>query len=840
MKQSIFITLLSFNFLLSYAGQSANVPPVSITWEMGKNGIEPGYFENTFYIKNTGEQTLGSNWTIYYTQMSVIPVNQKNAPLKIERISSSYNKMTPTEHFRPLAPGETLTFTCRHKGSIVREVRGPEGAYIVFLDKDGKEETPHSIPLEILPFTHEYQYKIPGKDFPYSDGKYVYEQNAFFKEAVEMELTDIFPSIKHIDKRRGKSYFTSNVNLKWDAKFGNEAELLAKTLTSNFGCTISNKGKTLVELKQLTGKHPEEYYEITIQNNRFILFGKSTHAIFNACQTLTNLLENANILPFEFADMHITDYPDTDYRGIMLDVSRNFTKKENILKLIDYLSAYKMNVLHLHLTDDEAWRIEIPGLEELTEVASRRGHTSDESTCLYPTYGGSWDATDTTSLANGYYSRDDFIDLLKYAAKQHIKVIPEVDIPGHSRAAIKAMNARYNKYITVDKTKAEEYLLTDFSDTSKYISAQHYTDNVVNVAMPSTYRFVEKVIDEINKMYHDAGLELNVFHIGGDEVPHGAWEGSSVCQRFMKEKGITEIRELKDYFLEQVIPMLTKRNLQPAGWEEIAMKPDKTANEHFKDCNILSYCWNTLPDWNGDEVPYKLANAGYPIILCNVSNFYFDMTYCNHQQENGLNWGGYVNEYNSFDMLPYDIYKSYRKDRKGEPVDIYTAYKNKIPLKKEAHPQIKGLQGQLWSESIRSFEQIEYYLFPKMFGLIERAWNMQPAWSMEKNDSLYNTAKRKYNAQIASYELPRLAAKGINFRVAAPGIIIKEGILYANTTIPGAEIRYTIDGSEPTEQSPRWTEPVACDAKLLKAKAFYLGKSSITISQQLPTTDPVR
>jgi hexosaminidase len=500
-----------------------------------------------------------------------------------------------------------------------------------------------------------------------------------------------------------------------------------------------------------------------------------------------------------------------------------------VLKLIDRLSSYKINVLHLHLTDDEAWRIEIPGLEELTAVASRRGHTVDESTCLYPAYAWGWDASDAASPANGFYSRKDFIDLLKYARQRHIRVIPEVDVPGHSRAAIKAMHVRYKKYIDTDRAKAEEYLLTDFADTSKCASAQHYTDNVINVAMPSAFRFIEKVIDEIDKMYREAGMQLSVFHIGGDEVPRGAWEGSEICRRFMRERGMTEIRELKDHFLEQVIPMLTERNIQPAGWEEVAMKRHNTANERFKNSRLLSYCWNTIPEWKGDEVPYILANAGYPVILCNVANLYMDMAYCNHQQENGLSWGGYVNEYNSFDMLPYDIYKSVRKTLQGEGVDIRRASENKTPLNENARPQIKGMQGQVWAETIRSYEQVEYYLFPKMFGLVERAWNMQPGWSFGEEDEAYEVAKQKYNAQIAVFELPRLAKKGANFRVAPPGIVVRDGWLYANSTLPSAEIRYTTDGSEPTEKAARWTAPVACDARVIRAKAFYLGKSSVTV-----------
>jgi len=207
-----------------------------------------------------------------------------------------------------------------------------------------------------------------------------------------------------------------------------------------------------------------------------------------------------------------------------------------------------------------------------------------------------------------------------------------------------------------------------------------------------------------------------------------------------------------------------------------------------------------------------------------------DMCYCNHQQEKGLSWGGFVNEYNSFDMLPYDIYKSVRQNLRGEQIDIIAASKTKLPLSKAARGQIKGLQAQLWAETVRNFEQIEYHLFPKILGLVERAWNAEPAWAVPTLDNqLYEKAKKAYNAQIAQFELPRFAKRGVNFRLAQPGIILQNGLLYANNTIPGAIIRYTIDGSNPNENSPVWTEPIPCDAKKVKAQAFYLGKKSLTI-----------
>ncbi|MDR1369761.1 MAG: carbohydate-binding domain-containing protein [Dysgonamonadaceae bacterium] len=806
-------------------------PPVSLIWEMGANGIEPGYYENTFFLVNSGEKALDGNWIIYYNQISAgTALLPEGSPLKVERIQSTYFRMYPTNQYQSLVAGDTLKFTFRCRGGIIKESAAPQGAYIVLSDKNGNEQSVQNIPVNVVPFTLAYQWTRPSaQELPYPDGKYMYEQNALFNDPTTLDETAIFPSIKNVEKTGGHFIFSKNIQFKYDSLYENEASLLKEKLISLFGCTVSGDGETLIELKnsQTGREYIPEYYEISILDNKIEINGIDNHGLFDGCMTLLNILGNTGDLPTQMDNMLIRDYADLSHRGIMLDVSRNFTSKENILKLMDWLAMYKINVLHWHLTDDEAWRLEIPGLEELTGTGSRRGHTLDESTCLYPAFAWGWDASDTTTLANGYYSRNDFIEILKYANRRHIRVIPEVDMPGHSRAAIKAMNVRYNKYIHSDKQKAEEYLLIDFADTSRYVSAQNFTDNVINVALPSTYRFVEKVIDEIDKMYDEAGLKLTVFHIGGDEVPKGAWEGSGICRDFMKVHNMTEIRELKDYFLEQVLPMLSKRNMQPAGWEEVATHGG-TPNPKFTNSNILSYCWNTLPAWKGDELPYKLANAGFPVILCNVTNLYMDMSYSRHQSEPGLHWGGFVNEYNSFDILPYDIYKSVHCGLNGLPFDMNTVSKGKVPLNNGANIQIRGLQGQLWSEAIRNFEQVQYCFFPKMFGLIERAWNIQPEWSNPYNEQQYESAKREYNAKIAYYELPRLSKSGVNFRVSQPGIILKDNLLYANSAIPGAVIRYTTDGSEPTENSVVWTKPVTCNAGQIKAKAFYLGKKSVT------------
>ena len=830
--RNIWIMMLGICLFGCGAAKQPLSSQLSLTWKLEKDSVEARYFKNTFCLTNNGNKSLADNWVIYFNQTPIYYQQPINAPLEIECIGSTYYKMYPTEHYQALAPGETLSFTILSEGNVINVSSVPEGAYIVATDEKGKMLQPQNIPIEIGLFTPDTQWIRSKNSFPYADGNYLYKQNNDFSKPVDCDMLSLFPTPKKVEKTGGVSTFSPKVGLKFDGVFKEEALLLKKQLASQLGCTVSDKDEeTIIELKKMevpiTCQYPDEYYEIVIKNNRLTLKANDAHGIFNACQTLLALLDNMELTSAPLPNLHITDYPDMGHRGIMLDVARNFTKKTDLLKLIDILSFYKMNVLHLHLSDDEAWRVEIPGLEELTEIASRRGHTTDELTCLYPAYAWGWNEADTTSLANGYYSRNDFMDILKYAKERHIRIIPEIDIPGHSRAAIKAMNARYRKYIDTDQSKAEEYLLIDFADTSQYLSAQNFTDNVINVAMLSTYRFLEKVIDEIGRMYQDAGVELPAFHVGGDEVPEGIWEGSSVCRTFMKKHGLTKIRDLKDYFLGQILEMLDKRNIQAVGWQDIVMNPDNTVNEHFRNSKVLNYCWNTIPEQGGDEVPYKLANAGYPIILCNVGNFYLDMAYCYHVEEPGLRWGGYVDEYVTFDMLPFDIYKSLRRNLKGESVDVKTS-NGKQPLTKEGYKNIKGLSGQIWAETIRSFEQIEYYLFPKVFGLAERVWNAQPSWALSPDGKVYMDAKRKYNAGIVTYELPRLAKRGINFRVSPPGIIVKDGLLLVNTTNPNAVIRYTTDGSEPTESSVEWQTQIACDAPLIKAKAFYLGKESVT------------
>lgn len=572
----------------------------------------------------------------------------------------------------------------------------------------------------------------------------------------------------------------------------------------------------------------DEYYTINIDDNLIKISAATPHGIFNGTRTLLSMLKDKQT-PYLLEAVSIRDYPDLAYRGQMIDIARNFTAPENLKKLVDIFASYKLNVLHFHFCDDEAWRLEIPGLEELTAVGSRRGHTTDESQCLYPCYDGGYDP-DAKTVGNGYYSREEFIDLLKYAAERHVRIVPEIESPGHARAAIVSMKARYNKYFETDPGKATEYMLSEPEDTSRYVSVQYYTDNVMNVALPSTYRFMEKVIQELNAMYQEAGLSLYTVHLGGDEVPRGVWMGSPKCQELMKEKGMTKAHDLSEYFITQMADVMQKNGLKFSGWQEVALGHTEEAHQQLRGQAAGVYCWNTVP--GSDEVVYQTANNGYPVILCNVGNFYMDMAYNGHPDERGLDWGGYVDESVSFSMLPFSIYRSLRVDMAGNPIDLNNAEKGKTALTEIGKKHIMGVQGQLFAETIRSFDGVEYLLFPKILGLAERGWNAHPVWenlSGVREQQAFNQALALYYEKISKSEMPYWAKNGINFRLPQPGLLVKDGNLYANVAIDGAEVRYTTDGSEPTAQSTLWKEPVKCGSLVVKAKTFYQGKESLTI-----------
>ena len=527
--------------------------------------------------------------SIYYSQLPREILQEESAPVKVEVVNANFFRMYPAENFQPLAPGDSLTVKFCCTNGLKKMSHAPEGTYWVS-QSGSKQGIPLPVGLTIQPLKGmetEDWYPAPDK---------IYASNLALETTAQLQQTDIFPSVKEAVPATGKEGFAieNKVKLTFHPDFANEAELLKEKLATIHGLEVVSEAPVTVHLDYLPERETAvngEYYRIDTGNGLINISASTSHGIFNGTQTLLSLLKGQEKL-FRLEALSIRDYPDLPYRGQMLDIARNFTTVEHLKKLVDVISSYKLNVLHFHFSDDEGWRLEIPGLEELTSVGARRGHTTDELECLYPGYDGNYDPSAATS-GNGYYTREEFIDLLRYAAQRHVRVIPEIESPGHARAAIVSMKARYHKYVNTAPEKANEYLLSDAQDTSRYVSAQSYTDNVMNVALPSTYRFMEKVIRELIAMYEEAEVPLTTIHLGGDEVPEGAWMGSPVCRTFMDENGMTSAHELSEYYITKMADYLQQHNLQFSGWQEVALGHPETTDRHLNQLAAGVYCWNT-------------------------------------------------------------------------------------------------------------------------------------------------------------------------------------------------------------------------------------------------------
>jgi hexosaminidase len=507
----------------------------------------------------------------------------------------------------------------------------------------------------------------------------------------------------------------------------------------------------------------------------------------------------------------VVDAPRFGYRGFMLDVARNFQPKALVLRTLDLLARYKLNAFHLHLTEDEGWRIEIPSLPELTAVGARRGHTLDSSRLLPPAWGSGPEVD--RPWGSGFYTRADYAEILRHAAARHIEVIPELEMPGHARAAIKAMEARFRERSGAgDAEGARRYLLSDPEDRSEYTSAQLYHDNVMNPALDSTYAFVERVVADLVTIHGEAGVPLRNLHMGGDEVPNGVWERSPAAAAYMKQHGLASADDLWFVFYGRVEQILKAHAVPLSGWEEIAVRktrrdaqPTLIPNPAFAERGWRAYVWNNVPGWGAEDLAYRLANGGFKVVLCPVTNLYFDLAWNPNPEERGLDWGGYVDLRKPFQFIPFDYYRNVRLDRSGNPLDP-AVFVGKDRLTEYGRANVLGIQGNLWSETLGADGRLDYNLVPKLFGLAERAWAAEPDWAAErdpqKSEPLYREAWSRFVNVLGKRELPRLDREGVRYRIPTPGLKAEGGAVHCSLELPGFTLRYTTDGSEPGVRSP--------------------------------------
>lgn len=832
------VVLLTF-FLVAPAWAQTAPASLRLRWgletDVFRDAADRGASRGAFTLTNTGSKPLAARgWAIYFSALREPLAGSVEGGFVIEPVIGDLQRLVPGPGFAGLAPGASVKVTYV-TDLLTNRSFAPAGPYVVF------DEAPErGIALTdwvAAPFERKPR---PGRGPRVVAPEAQYALDQAVADVPADALPPVFPTPVRVERGEGLLRLATLPAVTAGPGLESEARFAAEYLAPYFGKGKAKgpaAGATALRLETgaIEGTAGPEAYSLVVDPREGIhVRGASAAGVFHGLQSLRTLLPAVPTpaTGVTLPALRVVDAPRFGYRGVMLDVARNFQPKASVLAVIDLLARYKLNVLHLHLTEDEAWRIEIPGLPELTAVGSRRGHTLDSHAFLPPAYGSGPDPD--RPFGSGHYTRADYQEIVKYAAARHVEVIPEIEMPGHARAAVKAMEARARaRRLAGDEAGAREFLLSDPEDRSVYRSVQGYPDNVVNPALASTYAFIERVVGELVDAHREAGVPLRNIHMGGDEVPAGVWAGSPAVRKVLAERGLASVDDLWFLFYGQVEQILKAHGLAPSGWEEIAMRrtkldgrPLNIPNPGFADRGFRAYVWNNLPGGGAEDLAYRLANGGYQVVLSPVTHLYFDLAANPNPEEPGLDWGGFVGLEKPFQFVPLDYYRNLRQDGNGQPVDS-AVFVGKDRLTEYGRGNVIGIQANLWSETLGGEGRLAYMLVPKLLGLAERAWAPDPAWATEKDparaDALYREAWAQFVNLVGKRELPRLAraVPALAYRIPTPGLTLVNGELRASLEIPGFVLRYTLDGSEPTAASPELRGPLAVPAgKVASVAAF--------------------
>lgn len=529
-------------------------------------------------------------------------------------------------------------------------------------------------------------------------------------------------------------------------------EMTGKRLNTETG----EAGKRTIVLQLGLQSGDPEAYQLKVNEETVTLSAPTEAGIFYGIQTLRKSLPVAEGSDIVLPAVEINDYPRFAYRGIHLDVSRHFFPVDSIKRFIDMLALHNVNRFHWHLSDDQGWRIEIKKRPELTQVGSQRketviGHNS-----------GKYDG----KPYGGFYTQDEAKEIVKYAADRHITVIPEIDMPGHMQAALKA-------YPELGCTGGPYEVWTQWG----------ISDDVLCAGNDKTLVFLEDVLGEIMEMFPSEYI-----HVGGDECPKVRWKSCPKCQARIKALGIkSDVKHSKEEKLQSFIisyaeKFLNKHGRQIIGWDEIlegGLAPNAT---------VMS--------WRGTAGGIEAAKQKHDVIMTPNTYMYFDYYQSTDIDQEPMAIGGYIplEKVYSFEPLP-------------------------ASLTPEEQKYIIGVQANLWTEYIPDYKQVEYMELPRMAALAEVQWTLP-----EQKDYAdfvgripgllniyqlkgYNFAKHLYDVKA---EFIPDAAKGV--------------LSVVLSTVGEADLHYTLDGSEPTAASPQYKEPLQlkenADLKVVAIRPF--------------------
>lgn len=762
------------------------------------------------------------DWQIYFSQLSPA-YSVKDGDFVLEHINGDLHRITPKASFHGFEPNTQYRVTFYSKGSQITRSEfmpnfiialGTQAHVIKSTQTQQDKDTGLATQAYLAPFSADNQFLLAANDkTPFVDGDYLGQQYHELAPTSPMNVSDkLIPTplkstplnLAPLSLTKGYRLSDTTIDFKGkDAALASLAQLgfTAKKAGTPLTLTLDSNINNGID-KENNHASNDEAYQLRITPAQISIRANSHAGLFYGLQSIAALITPDSD---QLSAIEIQDSPRYAFRGLHLDVARNFHSLDFIKRIIPQLAAYKINKLHLHLADDEGWRLAIPGLPELTDVGAKRCFDLSEQRCLLPQLGS---GISGNSQVDGYLTVSQYQEILQLADANHIEVIPSLDMPGHSRAAIKSMEARYRYYLEKgDQTKAEEFLLTEFEDKTQYSSIQYYNDNTLNVCLPSTYHFIETVINEVQKMHQEAGVPLVHYHIGADETA-GAWVDSPACIAMRKNKAeeLKGLHSLNGYFIEQVANMLAKKGIIGAGWND-GMGEVRPENMPEK---VQSNAWSMITD-NGHKIAHKQANLGWKVVISTPEATYFDFPYVSHPEERGNHWASRgIDSVKVFSFMP---------DNLPAHAERWHNTLNQPFESDDSQSQLKsgvgfyGLQGHLWSEMIQSDSQAEYMLFPRIIALAERAWHKAP-WelSYDYQGRIYNQHTRYFtqalNGQAEQQQLqdwqnfaaiyaqkvqPKLTQAGIFYRIAPPGIRVEDKRFMLNSLYPDAHFEYRLD-----------------------------------------------
>ena len=489
----------------------------------------------------------------------------------------------------------------------------------------------------------------------------------------------------------------------------NAADFLNAYLKQFYGFTLQTSTDGKYDHNIVLNYDKMEYpipgaYNLDVTKKLVIIGGDNATGVFYGVQSLIQLLPVQKSSQLKIKEVSIQDKPRFAYRGLHLDVGRHFFPVAFIKQYIDYIALHKMNTFHWHLTEDQGWRIEIKKYPKLTEVGGFRNGTIIDR---YPGKGNDG------IRYGGYYTQEEIKEVVAYAAARHITVVPEIELPGHSSAAI----AAYPELSCFPNENTKVAPKTSWSGPTTGKQVQQAWGVFEDVFCPSefTFNFLQDVLDEVMALFPSTYI-----HIGGDECPKEAWKRSAFCQELIREKGLKDEHGLQSYFIQRIEKYLNSKGRQIIGWDEIlegGLAPNAT---------VMS--------WRGEAGGIEAAKQNHNVIMTPGGWCYFD--HSQNKPEDSVTIGGYtpVDKVYSYEPVPKEL----------------TGDKAKYVL---------GAQANVWTEYMKNTNKIEYMIFPRLSALSEVLWSPKEQRNWSSFEKRLGTQQKRYQLWGSNYNKVYFAGK---------------------------------------------------------------------------------